>query len=63
MMARTPAALPHTLPLLLLALLLGLSTTTALPAQVAEICDNGIDDDADGLIDCEDEDCFFPLFS
>ena len=23
-----------------------------------EICDNGIDDDGDGLIDCEDEDCF-----
>ena len=32
-------------------------------AQVAEICDNGIDDDADGLIDCEDDDCSFPLFS
>jgi hypothetical protein len=47
------------------ALLLGLATTTPLPAQVAEICDNGIDDDADGLIDCEDDDCFgfFPLFS
>ncbi len=42
-MPRTPAALPHTLPLLLLALLLGLAMTTVLPAQVAEICDNGID--------------------
>ncbi|MDC3252005.1 hypothetical protein OAU96_03780, partial [Planctomycetota bacterium] len=49
--------------ILLLALLLGLATTTTLPAQVAEICDNGIDDDADGLVDCEDEDCSFPLFS
>ncbi|HIF94312.1 MAG TPA: HYR domain-containing protein, partial [Myxococcales bacterium] len=34
-MPRTPAALPQTLPLLLLALLLGLATTTPLPAQVA----------------------------
>ena len=49
--------------ILLPALLLGLATTTPLPAQVAEICDNGIDDDADGLVDCEDEDCSFPLFS
>ena len=24
-----------------------------------EICDNGIDDDSDGLIDCEDSDCSF----
>ena len=24
---------------------------------VAEICDNGIDDDGDGLIDCYDQDC------
>ena len=22
-----------------------------------EICDNGIDDDGDGLIDCSDDDC------
>ena len=22
-----------------------------------EICDNGIDDDGDGMIDCADEDC------
>lgn len=47
-MARTPAALPHTLPLLLLALLLGLATITSLHAQATEICDNGIDDDGDG---------------
>ena len=26
--------------------------------QMMEICDNGIDDDGDGLIDCFDEDCF-----
>jgi hypothetical protein len=51
------------LPLLLFVLLLGLATTTSLPAQVAEICDNGIDDDADRLIDCADDDCFFPLYS
>ncbi len=49
--------------ILLPALLLSLATTTPLPGQVAEICDNGIDDDADGLVDCEDEDCSFPLFS
>ena len=47
-MARTPAVLPHTLPLLLLALLLGLATITSLHAQATEICDNGIDDDGDG---------------
>ncbi len=28
-------------------------------AQVAEICDNGIDDDGDTLIDCTDPDCFY----
>ena len=49
--------------ILLPALLLGLATTTPLPAQVVEICDNGIDDDGDGLIDCVDDDCFFPLIS
>lgn len=27
--------------------------------QAIEICNNGIDDDADGLIDCEDNDCYF----
>ena len=35
----------------------------SLHAQVAEICANGIDDDGDTLIDCEDPDCNFPLFS
>ena len=28
-------------------------------AQVAEICENGIDDDGDTLIDCTDPDCFY----
>ncbi len=33
-----------------------------LSAQVAEICNNGIDDDLDGLIDCNDPDCSgFPV--
>ncbi len=27
------------------------------PLDCEEICDNGIDDDNDGLIDCEDDDC------
>jgi len=27
------------------------------PAQQQEICDNGVDDDSDGLIDCKDPDC------
>ena len=35
----------------------------SLHAQVAEICANGIDDDGDTLIDCDDPDCNFPLFS
>ena len=26
--------------------------------QLMEICDNGIDDDGDGLVDCFDDDCF-----
>ena len=45
-----------------LVLLLCLAFASSLPAQVAEICGNGIDDDGDGLIDCEDSDCIFPLF-
>jgi hypothetical protein len=48
---------------LLLTLLLSLTTTVPLPSQVAEICDNGTDDDGDGLIDCADDDCLFPLYS
>jgi hypothetical protein len=30
---------------------------TPLNAQVKEICDNGIDDDGDKLVDCDDPDC------
>jgi hypothetical protein len=29
-----------------------------IPRPAVEICDNGIDDDLDGLIDCDDPDCF-----
>ena len=39
------------------------ANTSLLHAQVAEICANGIDDDGDTLIDCDDPDCNFPLFS
>ncbi|MEL7003616.1 MAG: GEVED domain-containing protein [Bacteroidota bacterium] len=35
----------------------GMSCPTALPPAFPEICDNGIDDDNDGLVDCEDPDC------
>jgi len=36
--------------------------TVLLSAQVAEICNNGIDDDLDGLTDCADPDCSgFPV--
>ncbi|MCI5163813.1 MAG: hypothetical protein D3917_17725, partial [Candidatus Electrothrix sp. AX5] len=28
------------------------------PAITPEICDNGLDDDLDGAIDCADSDCF-----
>lgn len=36
--------------------------SSLLSAQVAEICNNGIDDDLDGLIDCNDPDCSgFPV--
>jgi hypothetical protein len=34
----------------------------ALHGQSAEICDNGIDDDGDALIDCDDEDCLVVTF-
>ncbi len=33
------------------------SVDLMLPSCNDEICDNGIDDDGDGLIDCEDSDC------
>ena len=52
------------LTLLILAGMLTLhANTSLLHAQVAEICTNGIDDDGDTLIDCDDPDCNFPLFS
>ena len=31
---------------------------TAFANRGVEICDNGIDDDGDGLVDCDDPDCF-----
>lgn len=31
--------------------------SASVPLPVAEICDNNIDDDSDGLIDCNDPDC------
>jgi hypothetical protein len=40
-----------------LLLLAGLFFSLQLSAQSAEICDNGRDDDGDGLIDCFDPDC------
>lgn len=44
-----------------LAFLIGISflsaLSTAVFAQTAEICNNGIDDDGDNLIDCQDPDC------
>jgi hypothetical protein len=49
--------------LLLLTLLLGLTPTTPLPAQAGEICGNQVDDDGDGLIDCEDDECSFSQFT
>ena len=36
--------------------------TSLLHAQSTEICANGIDDDGDSLIDCDDPDCTFQLF-
>lgn len=35
----------------------GMACANAAPPVFPEICDNGIDDDGDGLIDCEDDDC------
>ena len=49
-------------PLLLLflfATMVGCANDESVTAPVAdpELCDNGIDDDGDGLIDCDDPDC------
>lgn len=32
------------------------------PVNLVEICDNGIDDDCDGLIDCADADCYIASY-
>jgi len=42
---------------LLLLLQIGWTGWTAFDSTPPEICDNGIDDDADGLVDCFDPDC------
>ncbi|HCP45395.1 MAG TPA: hypothetical protein DIU15_05105 [Deltaproteobacteria bacterium] len=33
------------------------ATTPPPPAPVSEVCDSGLDEDADGLVDCADTDC------
>ena len=35
----------------------GMNCSLGAPPVFPEICDNGLDDDGDGLIDCEDPDC------
>jgi hypothetical protein len=60
-MISIPARLSPLLPLAFL--LTPLLTLSFLPAQSAELCWNQIDDDADGLVDCEDEDCLTVDFS
>lgn len=35
----------------------GMSCPLSAPPVFPEICDNGVDDDGDGLVDCEDPDC------
>ncbi len=40
----------------------GGGTTTSPDGGTAEICNNGIDDDGDGFIDCADPDCFTSPF-
>jgi len=42
----------------LLVLLLAVVLVPCQGVMAIEICDNGIDDDGDGFIDCEDSDCF-----
>lgn len=52
-------ALNRTVYLLLVLLIYGLITSFSIPTLLLpiEICDNGIDDDGDGLIDLQDNDC------
>ena len=59
----SPRPVINSLGLLLWAILLCLTSPVPTQAQVAEVCANGIDDDGDTLIDCDDPDCTFPLFS
>ena len=58
----SPRPVINSLGLLLWAILLCLTSPVPTQAQVAEVCANGIDDDGDTLIDCDDPDCTFPLF-
>ena len=53
------AATHLTVWIFLWAALFGVAIPTSSYAQVAEICANGIDDDGDTLIDCDDPDCQF----
>ncbi len=39
-----------------------LDTSRCIPRPGSEICDNQIDDDSDGLTDCDDPDCIDPTF-
>ncbi|MBI1223634.1 MAG: hypothetical protein GC192_00225 [Bacteroidetes bacterium] len=36
---------------------LSLAEVEVIGCQTVEVCDNGIDDDGDGLVDCDDSDC------
>ena len=57
-LAATHLAATHlTVWIFLWAALFGVAIPTSSYAQVAEICANGIDDDGDTLIDCDDPDC------
>ncbi|MGA1490144.1 MAG: hypothetical protein ACO4B3_14220, partial [Planctomycetota bacterium] len=44
-------------PLLVLLFSLLAGDLFPLHAQLGEICGNQLDDDGDGLVDCQDEDC------
>ncbi|MGA1781014.1 MAG: hypothetical protein ACO4CW_11850, partial [Planctomycetota bacterium] len=49
-------------PLLVLLFSLLAGDLFPLHAQLGEICGNQLDDDGDGLVDCQDEDCDLPYF-
>lgn len=40
-----------------------LDTVIFVPSPCVEICNDGIDNDSDGLLDCQDDDCLSPLIS